>query len=238
MKKQHLQSDERHRLHRKLLKAATVPGEQIEKVVAAPHLFKAIRAGIGAEKAQREAKRALVGRVNLAAWNWQRFAVSTVAVAVMITLGVLGLFKYSERYYSLPEIAHDNGPEVRPMNVPQPPEPVQDNSESGALQHLLTSRPAPARKVRAEAQRAVKTRPAKTRIPREVEQVSEFYPLTYTGSLEISKENAQIIRVELPRSSLFAMGINVPVENEKDNRVKADLLIGEDGVMRAVRLVN
>jgi len=35
---------------------------------------------------------------------------------------------------------------------------------------------------------------------------------------------------------MFAMGINVPVENEVI-KVKADLLIGSDGVMKAVRLV-
>jgi hypothetical protein len=34
------------------------------------------------------------------------------------------------------------------------------------------------------------------------------------------------------------MGVDLPVENQTTNKVKADLLIGEDGVMRAVRLVN
>jgi hypothetical protein len=70
---------------------------------------------------------------------------------------------------------------------------------------------------------------------RRIEEVSEFYAVTYTGDAE-DDDNDQIVRVELPRSSLFAMGINVPVENEVV-KVKADLLIGSDGVMKAVRLV-
>ena len=43
------------------------------------------------------------------------------------------------------------------------------------------------------------------------------------------------MRVEMSRASLFAMGINIPLENGAEV-VKADLLVGPDGVARAVRL--
>jgi len=39
----------------------------------------------------------------------------------------------------------------------------------------------------------------------------------------------------MSRASLFAMGINIPLENGAEV-VKADLLVGPDGVTRAVRL--
>jgi hypothetical protein len=42
--------------------------------------------------------------------------------------------------------------------------------------------------------------------------------------------------VDLPRSSLAAMGVVLPVENGPDT-VKADLLISSDGVTRGVRFV-
>jgi hypothetical protein len=45
-----------------------------------------------------------------------------------------------------------------------------------------------------------------------------------------------VIRVDVPRSTLFAMGFPVSLENESPT-VKADLLIGPDGATRAVRLV-
>jgi hypothetical protein len=45
-----------------------------------------------------------------------------------------------------------------------------------------------------------------------------------------------LVRVELPRSSLVAMGVDPPAENDAQ-KVKTDLLIGSDGVMKAVRFV-
>ena len=40
----------------------------------------------------------------------------------------------------------------------------------------------------------------------------------------------------MPRSALFAMGVNIPLENDAEV-VKADLLVGTDGVTRAIRVV-
>jgi hypothetical protein len=48
-------------------------------------------------------------------------------------------------------------------------------------------------------------------------------------------ENAMVVRVQLPVSSLQLMG--VPVGEERaDASVQADLLLGQDGLARAVRL--
>ncbi len=63
----------------------------------------------------------------------------------------------------------------------------------------------------------------------------EFYPITYTGDLNDTVRGGRVVRVEMSRASLFAMGINVPLENGAEV-LKADLLIGPDGVTRAVRL--
>ena len=61
-------------------------------------------------------------------------------------------------------------------------------------------------------------------------------PVTYTGDNGESARGGRVIRVEVSRATLFAMGINVPLENESPT-VKADLLVGPDGVTRAIRLV-
>ena len=47
----------------------------------------------------------------------------------------------------------------------------------------------------------------------------------------------QVVRVEMKRSSLFALGVNIPLEND-DTVIKADLLIGRDGVTRAIRMID
>jgi hypothetical protein len=74
--------------------------------------------------------------------------------------------------------------------------------------------------------------------PQDAEYESEgaFYPLTYTGNPDEITAGAQVVRVELPRSSLFSMGVDLPDEN-RAGTVKADLLISADGVTRGFRLV-
>jgi hypothetical protein len=63
---------------------------------------------------------------------------------------------------------------------------------------------------------------------------SGFVPLPYAQS-EVPLEDAIIVRVQLPPSAWGAL--NVPPPPGTGTTVSADLLIGQDGVARAVRLV-
>ena len=79
-----------------------------------------------------------------------------------------------------------------------------------------------------------------TSVPRGGEVATAFFPLTYS-SLPIS--NAQLIRVQVPRSALASFGlapIDVPAgaRGTASTTVPADVLVGEDGVARAVRFVS
>lgn len=67
------------------------------------------------------------------------------------------------------------------------------------------------------------------------EIVTDFIPLTY-GAAMGANEDAQLVRVELPRSALVSMGLPVDVERTGE-RVKADVLLGHDGLARAIRFV-
>jgi hypothetical protein len=68
-----------------------------------------------------------------------------------------------------------------------------------------------------------------------LEIVTEFMPLTYGAALSPS-EGGQLVRVELPRSALASLGL--PMNEEQSNeRVKADVLLGHDGLARAIRFV-
>jgi hypothetical protein len=49
-------------------------------------------------------------------------------------------------------------------------------------------------------------------------------------------DSLQLVRVELPRSALMSFGLPMNVERA-DERIKADLLVGDDGVARAIRFV-
>jgi hypothetical protein len=68
----------------------------------------------------------------------------------------------------------------------------------------------------------------------EEEPDADFYPLPEAEGLP-AVENTMVVRVRLPASSLRLMG--VPVGEERaDDAVQADLLLGQDGLARAVRL--
>jgi hypothetical protein len=70
----------------------------------------------------------------------------------------------------------------------------------------------------------------------ESEVLGDFYALTYAGNLGETGEDWQIIRTEISRSSLFALGVNLSIENESE-KLKTDLLVGSDGIPRAIRFV-
>ena len=67
------------------------------------------------------------------------------------------------------------------------------------------------------------------------EEVTEFIPLTaITETTGIP--SGTIMRVELPRASLLAMGLPMNAERGQEI-VKADVVVGDDGLARAIRLV-
>jgi hypothetical protein len=67
------------------------------------------------------------------------------------------------------------------------------------------------------------------------EETDGFYPLPEAEALP-AVDNAMVVRVQLPVSSLQLMGVPVN-EDSADLSVQADLLLGQDGLARAVRLV-
>jgi len=68
----------------------------------------------------------------------------------------------------------------------------------------------------------------------EEEADASFYPLPEAEALP-AVEDAMVVRVQLPVSSLQLMGVPVGEEGA-DAAVQADLLLGQDGLARGVRL--
>lgn len=68
------------------------------------------------------------------------------------------------------------------------------------------------------------------------EIATEFIPLVSREEL-FSMESGQVVRVLLPRSAMASLGL--PVNQERADRpVTAQVLIGQDGVARAIRFLN
>jgi hypothetical protein len=67
------------------------------------------------------------------------------------------------------------------------------------------------------------------------EIATDFIPLVQGGQFG-QAEGGHLVRVELPRSAMASFGLPVNYERA-DGRVKADVLLGDDGIARAIRFV-
>ena len=68
----------------------------------------------------------------------------------------------------------------------------------------------------------------------EAEITTDFFPLINRGTGQL--DSGQIVRVELPRSALMAFGLPMNMDRA-DERIKADVVVGNDGLARAIRFV-
>ena len=67
------------------------------------------------------------------------------------------------------------------------------------------------------------------------EVATDFIPLSYMTPANL-QDGGQIVRVELPRSALTKFGLPVNMERYNE-KVKADVLFGVDGLAHAIRFV-
>jgi len=234
MKKWNLQRKELDEIGRKLLEAGSLSGDELERIVAAPHLFDAVKARI---RAGQEPDRGsfLSDRPRFSFWNWQG-AGAAFAGGVVVLLVISGWFFYVKQTApdkaenQLPPVAEETRPLPVSISPPETKENVEPVFKPANLVYHETSKNKTTEKVNFKKQNRRQQKRT------ESDPGGEFYPLTLAGNTEEIASGAQVIRVELSRASLFAMGVDLPVENGADT-VKADLLISSDGVTRGIRFV-
>jgi hypothetical protein len=116
-------------------------------------------------------------------------------------------------------------------------EPVKETPAPLAPQH---EEPLVAKSFAAEAARVeaapVRRAPRVTRSQEPREIATEFFPLV-SGQVLDPAERPQLLRMNVPRAAMRSAGL--PVREERlDERVPADVLVGEDGTPRAIRFVS
>ena len=119
-----------------------------------------------------------------------------------------------------------------------------------AVGSTASVKPTPARATPAEAVPAIKNQvipvanPAPARVQRHRVRVAvgsrneiatSFYELPEAEGLPPA-EDTSVIRVEVPRATLLLVGLPVSQDRAVE-RITADLLVGQDGLARAVRFV-
>jgi hypothetical protein len=66
------------------------------------------------------------------------------------------------------------------------------------------------------------------------EIATEFLPLPYS---HVPMNTGSTVRIEVPATALVSFGLAPTDFREGDGKVQADVLIGEDGLARAIRFV-
>ena len=159
-----------------------------------------------------------------------------VAALALLTFGIslAGWIASSPRQESPVVDSTDGG--APPTKVPATPV-VADQTPPRMVEGRQYDRPIPVLTLEKRQKRlapaSANRRSASDGAPREF--VTQFFPVMQGGEL-IPLEGGQIVRVRMPRSNLIPLGIPFNQERASET-IQADVLISNDGLARAIRLV-
>ena len=201
-----------------LVRSGATSSRDIEKIVANPALFDSIRQRIALESAKPVTKRSFL-RPGFAGF-------ASVALIVATALAIV-VFKSRS-----PEVVVTPTPDI-PTTVETKRFTVPDRIVDAGFRPVDGRMKA--ERISTRSNSRAYSRP-KQPAAQQARYEGDFYALSYAGDPNETERGGRIVRVDLPRSTLFAMGVDIPLENEADT-IKADLLVGTDGVTRAIRVV-
>lgn len=203
---------------------------EVDAIISNPALYASVVAKIN------ENERANAGKLSTAAIlsfiQTYSLLFSGAAIILIMLIGAASLFRSETNLVTTrPVQAPEATPDYVGPGIPPKPDVGKETLSAGPT--LSSTSEIVGERISA-VPAAAKTR-AKHRAPVEHEPQDEFYALSI-ADLDEGVEGGRVIRVDMPRSSLFALGANVSLENGPE-MVKADLLIGPDGTTRAIRVV-
>jgi hypothetical protein len=160
-------------------------------------------------------------RVNPRPHYW----LAAIAAMLLIAIGIMA-YRWSNRPASGP------GEAVR-REQPQPQTTVNDKSNEQLVQAVEKPQHSQSKRVHRVSSRRADSAQVANHATKEI--ATDFIPLSYMSAASL-QDGGQIVRVQLPRSALanFGLPVNMDRYNEK---VKADVLVGVDGMARAIRFV-
>ena len=224
MKDGKLTNSELDELAARLVTAGSAAENDIEKIVSNPRLFDSVMARVTDSSRPPAARPSRTFRKPIAAAAFAA-ALFAISLGAYLSMGGPGTEvaekqKAPARVYEVTEKAFEPS---RPYNPPAVSGDVPPRAE-----------PAVFRKP-AERTEERRVRPAVR--PGTVASEPAFQAIGLEEKAEDAALDGRIVRVELPRAALFAMGVNVPLENGT-RMIRADILVGADGSPRAIRLVD
>lgn len=243
MKSRNLQNKRLNDIEKKILGAAQIPEGEIEKVVGNPQLFGSVMARIKVEKSNLKREDRYANRQFFSIRNWRTIGLS-FAVLLIISLAagnfILRRIKGSSVDLAVDKTSVNDFPNsISVTDVPK----LQTDDSSPTVQPINFKT-----KTRTSvSQKIIKREIGKSQTPPKLKTQSSpksvipdekvFYSLAFPGAAEVGNGERQIVRTELSRPDLFALGVNVAAGGDDNRKYKTDLIIGADGIPQAIRLV-
>jgi hypothetical protein len=182
--------------------------------------------------------------------RWRQWAAAVAVAAMILVVFMVAIMRLRAISAPVPSTAQvPSNPSARPGEMPIAPAPdaVVDGApaspDNTAENHKTRGKRKTLNRSPVDVQLA--TRANKNIVPTEMattdaansatEITTEFMPVGYANETSM-QEGGQLVRVELPRSALIAFGLPMNV-NRYDEKVKADVFFGADGMARAIRFV-
>ena len=158
--------------------------------------------------------------------RWIYAAAGVAALVIIVTLLALNASRVQNP--RPPENANIETP-VKPVETPTVSDPKMPAND----QKLATNK----KTQRVRHGGVTSQRPAQPQLtPSATNEIAtEFIPLTNREALA-QMDGGQVMRVELPRSALMSFGLPMDMERATE-RIKADVVVGNDGLARAIRFV-
>lgn len=208
-------------LSRNVIAAAHADDETVQAAADAPFLYQRVRAELAA------AQRANAVAVQPRKFFWWKLTPALAGLASVLLIAFLAWQWQRPRIAAPQTTVSKNMPDVI-----APPTPTEKENTKAVFIPATTSEKPVAKKVKAVVKKSARAPRAQTGSEQEI--TSDFMPLTYVANA--SAQGGQIVRVEMPRATLLALGIPIPGEPTREH-LKADVLLNNEGLALAIRLV-
>lgn len=223
-----LSDEQLERIAENLLRDFAADDETLDEIAESPRLWWNVRNRIETEKARREQSFFAV---------WRRQILAFGALAMLLCFAFAALFlnftenpnpiiaRQAQIQSEREEIAQT--PAAAPIVLPsieaekhEIPKKAVGNTQTKFV----------AKKQRRE--NLTKSPPNSPQIAARPETKTDFIALTYAGN----SDSGQIVRVKVPSSMMVSLGVQTSVEKETE-LVNAEVVIGDDGLARAIRFI-
>jgi hypothetical protein len=229
-KKRRMQREGLDRAGQKVLRAVKMSEAEADAIADAPHLYAHLRRRI-------TAKRSADGRLeNVSAarpvmWRRSAWSLTALAAAILIAVAVI-----APRWLRSPA-PQSISPELHSLATTPPPVPtprasglaVKSDAKAPASAGATMAKTAGPQERRAPRRREVLVNASQTEI------ATDFIPLTYLPDLGAT-EGGRIVRIRIPRATLVSFGLPMNAERAGE-MVNAEVVLGNDGLARAIRFI-